>query len=126
MEMKIEQLQTLVGVWVAQQTKIIACGPEAWEIKTSEIDAYGDDILLFLERQIDGSYLLGDDGRMLFKLDPGFEEQELWQNAAAIAVGSGYDFDEKTATISCRLPKDALPGAIIRLAQLEVAISYLA
>lgn len=121
----IEAIKTAISDWVRQEVQIIPLATGEWEIKTIEPDAYGDDVLLFLKAEKDG-FRLGDDGRLLFKFDPGAEEKELYENAANIAIGSGYDFDEDCCEIYCKAQTGALAGAIMRLAQLEVAISYLA
>ena len=42
-----------------------------------------------------------------------------------VALGAGFDFDDDTCEISVTTDKENLAQAIIRLAQLQVAISYL-
>ena len=61
----------------------------------------------------------------MFKLDPGETDRELYQTGMEVAIGAGFDFDEDTCEISVTTDKENLAQAIIRLAQLQVAISYL-
>lgn len=121
---KIKKIKIDLANWLDEELLIIPWGKDNWEIKTIEPDAYGDDVLLFLQQK-NNQYLLGDDGRMLFKLDPGAQDQELYHTAQEIVLGSGYAFDAAHGVIFCQIDPDQLAGVIMRLAQLEVAISYL-
>lgn len=121
---KIKKIKIALANWLDEELLIVPWEKDNWEIKTIEPDAYGDDILLFLQQKKD-QYLLGDDGRMLFKLDPGAQDQELYQTTQEIVLGSGYDFDAAHGVIFCQIGQEQLAGAIMRLSQLEVAISYL-
>ena len=68
---------------------------------------------------------VSDGGRILFKLDPNEEDKELYETAEDIALGSGYEFDEKHCEIFVDVDRKNVAQAAMKLAQLQVAISYL-
>lgn len=113
-----------IGNWVSSHTETIPVDKGTIEIATTEIDAYGDTIYCFVEKEKQ-TYRISDDGHILFKLDPGETDRELYSTAEEIAIGAGFDFDEKTCTISVTTTKDNIAQAVIKLAQLQLAISYL-
>ncbi|WEV37815.1 DUF1828 domain-containing protein [Lactobacillus sp. ESL0677] len=118
------QLKQAIGDWIANHTGIIAVSSDTWEVATTAIDSYGDTVYCFVQ-QVGEDYLVTDDGRILFKLDPGISDADLFETTAEIALGAGYDFNEKTCEISVQVKQENLAQAIIKLAQLQVAISYL-
>lgn len=116
-------LKTEIGAWVARNTQVIAFDEQTLEVVPTEIDAYGDRIYCFVERTKD-TYVVSDDGYLLFKLDPG-ASKDFYRTAEEIAVGSGFSFNDKNGVISLQTSKEGLAATILKLAQLQVAISYL-
>ena len=53
------------------------------------------------------------------------EDKELYETAEDIALGSGYEFDEKHCEIFVDVDRKSVAQAAMKLAQLQVAISYL-
>lgn len=121
---KKEKLKKSIGEWVSAHTQIMSVSADTLEIATTEIDSYGDTIYCFVQKKSD-HYIVSDDGNLLFKLDPGETDQELYQTAEDIALGAGYEFNKAHGLIFVRTDKVNLPQAIIKLAQLQIAISYL-
>lgn len=119
-----EQLSTDIGNYVASQTKIVRVADHTLQIATMMIDSYGDTVYVWVEDDGD-SCRVSDDGRILFKLDPGQEDEELYETAEDIALGSGYQFDEEHCEIYVDVDKKNVAQAAMKLAQLQVAISYL-
>ena len=113
-----------IGEWVSAHTQVEQVGNNTWSIATTQIDAYGDTVYCFVEKTGD-LYKIGDDSHILFKLDPGETDRELYQTEMEVTLGAGFDFDDDTCEISVTTDKENLAQAIIRLAQLQVAISYL-
>lgn len=113
-----------IGAWLKEHTQIVPVSADTLEVATTEIDAYGDTVYCFVQK-IGSRYRVSDGGNMLFKLDPGQEDQDLYQTAADIALGAGFDFDDQSCTISILTSPSERAQAIIKLAQLQVAISYL-
>ena len=68
---------------------------------------------------------VSDGGRILFKLDPNSEDEELNETAKEIAIGSGYQFDDDHFEIYVDVDRKNVAQAAMKLAQLQVAISYL-
>lgn len=124
MKLKAEFIQSELGNWVARNAAVIPVSSDTFEVATTEIDSYGDTIYCFV-KQVDNLYQISDEGRMLFKLDPGASDQELYETAEAIAIGAGFDYDEKHCEISVTTDQDNLAQAIVKLSQLQLAISYL-
>ncbi|MDF7672101.1 DUF1828 domain-containing protein [Lactobacillus sp. ESL0701] len=118
------QLNQAIGDWVAAHTGVTAVSSDTLEVATTAIDSYGDTVYCFVQ-QVGERYLVTDDGRMLFKLDPGISDTDLYETTAEIALGAGYDFNEENCEISVQVEQDNLAQAIVKLAQLQVAISYL-
>ncbi|WEV71538.1 DUF1828 domain-containing protein [Lactobacillus sp. ESL0785] len=120
----IPPLKKAIGDWVAKETGIVTVSADTLEVATTAIDAYGDTVYCFVQKQ-GTQYLVTDDSRILFKLDPGVSDTDLYQTAAEMAIGSGYDFDEATCAISMQVDQTDVVQTIVKLAQLQVAISYL-
>ncbi|WEV51943.1 DUF1828 domain-containing protein [Lactobacillus sp. ESL0731] len=118
------QLKQAIGDWIASHTGVTAVSSDTWEVATTAIDSYGDTVYCFVQ-QVGEDYLVTDDGRILFKLDPGISDTDLFETTAEIALGAGYDFNEENCEISIQVKQENLAQAIIKLAQLQVAISYL-
>ena len=113
-----------IGNWVSKNTEVVKVDDNTLEIATTQIDAYGDTVYCFAIDKGD-YYKVSDDSHILFKLDPGETDIDLYRTAAQIAVGAGFIFDEENCEIFVEVDKENLAQAIIRLAQLQVAISYL-
>ena len=122
--MRTEQIKTAIGNWVESHTGVVEVAKNTYEVATTQIDAYGDTVYCFVKKE-DNLFQISDEGHMLFKLDPGETDQELYQTAEEIAIGAGFDFDRQSCEISVRTDETNLAQAIVKLAQLQVAISYL-
>lgn len=88
------------------------------------IDSYGDTVYVWVKEDEDHCRV-SDGGRILFKLDPNQEDMELYETAADITLGSGYQFDEDHCEIYVDVDRKNVAQAAMKLAQLQVAISYL-
>lgn len=121
---EIKFVKNAIGNWVSDHTEIEAMSADTLEVATTEIDAYGDTVYCFIQK-IDDTYKIGDDGHILFKLDPGVTDTDLYQTAEEIALGAGFEFDQSSAEISVQTAKVDIAQAVEKLAQLQVAISYL-
>lgn len=117
-------LKNNIGAWIAEHTQIERLSDDTFEIATTEIDSYGDTIYCFLEKTGD-YYRISDEGNILFKLDPGETDENLYRTAEKIAIGAGFDFDESSCEISVLADKESVAQAVIKLAQLQIAVSYL-
>lgn len=113
-----------IGEWVADHTGVVKVSDDTFEVATTQIDSYGDTVYCFVKKVAD-YYEVSDDSHILFKIDPGEVEPDLYQTGQEIALGAGFNFDEKSCEIFVTVDKQNLAQAIIRLAQLQVAISYL-
>lgn len=124
LKIKKEELKEGIGAWIAAHTEVAIVSEDTAEVMTTEIDSYGDSIYCFVQEK-DGGYVVSDDGNLLFKLDPGATDQELYQTAEDIALGAGFEFDQTHSMIYVQTDKKDVAQAIIKLAQLQLAISYL-
>lgn len=125
--MKQDELKKInheIGSYVAKVTKTIWVDDRTLQIATMMIDSYGDTVYVWVE-EADDHYRVSDGGRILFKLDPNEEDKELYETAEDIALGSGYEFDEKHCEIFVDVDRKNVAQAAMKLAQLQVAISYL-
>lgn len=113
-----------IGDWVSNNTGVVNVDNDTLEIATTQIDAYGDTVYCFVIDKGD-YYEVSDDSHILFKLDPGETDADLYRTGAQVAIGAGFNFDEDSCEIFVEVDKENLAQAIIRLAQLQVAISYL-
>ena len=99
--MKQDELKKInheIGSYVAKVTKTIWVDDRTLQIATMMIDSYGDTVYVWVE-EADDHCRVSDGGRILFKLDPNEEDKELYETAEDIALGSGYEFDEKHCEI---------------------------
>lgn len=120
-----EKLKLEIANWVIRNTGIVQLDDQEWEIATTQIDSYGDTVYCFVKELENGVFRVSDDSHLLFKLDPGEIDQELYQTAEEIVIGSGYQYDEETSEFYVDVDQANLAQAIIKLAQIQVAISYL-
>lgn len=110
--------------WIKSNLQFYRIGESTIEVETPLIDAFGQRIYCFIEKLDDG-YRISDDGWLLYKLDPNQEDEDFYEAAVDVAVGSGFDFDEEINEIFQDVEEKELPLMLNNLAQLEVAISYL-
>lgn len=113
-----------IGDYVAKNTKVIWVDNHTRQIATMMIDSYGDTVYVWVEEAEDHCRV-SDGGRILFKLDPNSEDEELNETAKEIAIGSGYQFDDDHFEIYVDVDRKNVAQAAMKLAQLQVAISYL-
>ena len=110
--------------WIKSNLQFYRIGESTIEVETPLIDAFGQKIYCFIEKLDDG-YRISDDGWLLYKLDPNQEDEDFYEAAVDVAVGSGFDLDEEINEIFQDVEEKELPLMLNNLAQLEVAISYL-
>ena len=113
-----------ISDYVAENTKVIWVDNHTMQIATMMIDSYGDTVYVWVEEAEDHCRV-SDGGRILFKLDPNSEDEELNETAKEIAIGSGYQFDDDHFEIYVDVDRKNVAQAAMKLAQLQVAISYL-
>ena len=113
-----------ISDYVAENTKVIWVDNHTMQIATMMIDSYGDTVYVWVEKAEDHCRV-SDGGRILFKLDPNSEDEELNETAKEIAIGSGYQFDDDHFEIYVDVDRKNVAQAALKLAQLQVAISYL-
>lgn len=121
---ELKKLDNEIGQYAADQTKIIWVDDQTMQIATMMIDSYGDTVYVWVKEDEDHCRV-SDGGRILFKLDPNQEDMELYETAADIALGSGYQFDEEHCEIYVDVDRKNVAQAAMKLVQLQVAISYL-
>lgn len=119
-----QQIAREIGDYTAKETQAIWVDANTMQIATTMIDSYGDTVYVWVKED-DDTCRISDDGRILFKLDPKEEDLELYDTAEEIALGSGYQFDEDHGEIYVDVDRKNAAQAIMKLAQLQVAISYL-
>ena len=110
--------------WLKSNLQFYHIGESTIEVETPLIDAFGQKVYCFIER-LDNGYRVSDDGWLMYKLDPNQEDEDFYEAAVDVAVGSGFDFDEEINEIFQDVEEKELPLMLNNLAQLEVAISYL-
>ena len=110
--------------WLKSNLQFYRIGESTIEVETPLIDAFGQKVYCFIER-LDNGYRVSDDGWLMYKLDPNQEDEDFYEAAVDVAVGSGFDFDEEINEIFQDVEEKELPLMLNNLAQLEVAISFL-
>lgn len=110
--------------WLKQNIHFIQAGDDI-EVATPLIGAYGDLVYCWIEKEMDGTYRITDDGGTLFKLDPSQENFDLLEEAADIVIGAGFEFDEDNSEIYQIVDQEDIAQTISDLTQLQVALTYL-
>ncbi|MDE7050024.1 MAG: DUF1828 domain-containing protein [Lactobacillus sp.] len=111
--------------WLKQNIHFIQAGDDI-EVATPLIGAYGDLVYCWIEKEMDGTYRITDDGGTLFKLDPNQENFNLLEEAADIVIGAGFEFNEDNSEIYQIVDQEDIAQTISDLTQLQVALTYLA
>ncbi|MBA1393313.1 DUF1828 domain-containing protein, partial [Lactobacillus sp. XV13L] len=106
-------------------THVIPFGPNTLEVATPVRDALGEAVYCFIEKDEEG-YLVSDDGRTLFKLDPSASDGELAEMAARLARVADCEFNQENGVLAARTKRGGLVDRVMTLTQLQVAVSYLA
>jgi hypothetical protein len=120
-----DNLKTKLIDWLATKTQISQFNDGTIEIMAPVKDALGDNIYCFVTQKTNG-YLISDDGRCLFKLDPSASDNELFEEAAEIAANAEFKLNDNNWTICTLTDKENLLESIMQLINIQVAISYLA
>lgn len=120
-----DNLKTKLIDWLATKTQISQFDDGTIEIMAPVKDALGDNIYCFVTQKTN-SYLVSDDGRCLFKLDPSASDNELFEEAAEIAANAEFKLNDNNWTICTLTDKENLLESIMQLINIQVAISYLA
>lgn len=120
-----DNLKTKLIDWLATKTQISQFDDGTIEIMAPVKDALGDNIYCFVTQKTN-SYLVSDDGRCLFKLDPSASNNELFEEAAEIAANAEFKLNDNNWTICTLTDKENLLESIMQLINIQVAISYLA
>ena len=113
-----------IGGYGAENTKVIWVDNHTMQIATMMIDSYGDTVYVWVE-EAEAHCRVSDGGRILFKLDPNSEDKELNESVKGIAIGSGYQFADDHFELYVDVDRKNVAQAAMKLAQLQVAISYL-
>lgn len=124
MSLEYDNLKTKLVDWLATKTQISQFNDGTIEIMAPVKDALGDNIYCFVTQKTN-SYLVSDDGRCLFKLDPSASNSELFEEAAEIAANAEFELNNNWTIFTLTDEKNLLE-TIIQLINIQVAISYLA
>lgn len=116
-----DNLKTKLIDWLATKTQISQFDDGTIEIMAPVKDALGDNIYCFVTQKTN-SYLVSDDGRCLFKLDPSASDNELFEEAAEIAANAEFKLNDNNWTICTLTDKENLLESIMQLINIQVAI----
>lgn len=123
-DQELAQIETAGRDWLQKNINFYRMDETTIEVETPLIDAYGQKVYCFIEKLSDG-YRVSDDGWILYKLDPLQSDQDFFEAAIDVALGSGFDFDEEDGEIFQEAEQEEIAMLVNNLAQLQVAISFL-
>ena len=121
----LNEFNDALQIWVNNHTYVLLLDQNTLEVETIYRDSFNESVYCFVERTAKEKFIVSDDGRSLFKLDPSASDVDLIATIGDIAIASEFNFNLQNGVISAKADRENLIDTIMRLAQLQVNISYL-
>ena len=121
----LNEFKNTLQLWVNNHTHVLLMDQNTLEVETIYRDSFNELVYCFVEITAKEKFIVSDDGRSLFKLDPSASDVDLIATIGDIALASEFDFNLQNGVISAKADRQNLIDTIMRLAQLQVNISYL-
>ncbi|WP_338199211.1 DUF1828 domain-containing protein [Lactobacillus rizhaonensis] len=121
----LNEFKNTLQLWVNNHTHVLLMDQNTLEVETIYRDSFNESVYCFVEITAKEKFIVSDDGRSLFKLDPSASDVDLIATIGDISLASEFDFNLQNGVISAKADRQNLIDTIMRLAQLQVNISYL-
>ena len=121
----LNEFKNALQLWVNNHTHVLLMDQNTLEVETIYRDSFNESVYCFVEITAKEKFIVSDDGRSLFKLDPSASDVDLIATIGDISLASEFDFNLQNGAISAKADRQTLIDTIMRLAQLQVNISYL-
>ena len=121
----LNEFKNALQLWVNNHTHVLLMDQNTLEVETIYRDSFNESVYCFVEITAKEKFIVSDDGRSLFKLDPSASDVDLIATIGDISLASEFDFNLQNGAISAKADRQNLIDTIMRLAQLQVNISYL-
>lgn len=121
----LNEFKNALQLWVNNHTHVLLMNQNTLEVETIYRDSFNESVYCFVEITAKEKFIVSDDGRSLFKLDPSASDVDLIATIGDISLASEFDFNLQNGVISAKADRQNLIDTIMRLAQLQVNISYL-
>ena len=121
----LNEFKNTLQLWVNNHTHVLLMDQNTLEVETIYRDSFNESVYCFVEITAKEKFIVSDDGRSLFKLDPSASDVDLIATIGDIAIASEFNFNLQNGVISAKADRENLIDTIMRLAQLQVNISYL-
>ena len=121
----LNEFNDALQIWVNNHTHVLLMDQNTLEVETIYRDSFNEPVYCFVEITTKEKFIVSDDGRSLFKLDPSASDVDLIATIGDIAIASEFNFNHQNGVISAKADRKNLIDTIMRLAQLQVNISYL-
>ena len=121
----LNEFKNTLQLWVNNHTHVLLMDQNTLEVETIYRDSFNELVYCFVEITAKEKFIVSDDGRSLFKLDPSASDVDLIATIGDISLASEFDFNLQNGVISAKVDRQNLIDTIMRLAQLQVNISYL-
>ncbi len=121
----LNEFNDALQIWVNNHTHVLLMDQNTLEVETIYRDSFNELVYCFVEITAKEKFIVSDDGRSLFKLDPSASDVDLIATIGDIAIASEFNFNLQNGVISAKADRQNLIDTIMRLAQLQVNISYL-
>ena len=121
----LNEFKNTLQLWVNNHTHVLLMDQNTLEVETIYRDSFNESVYCFVEITAKEKFIVSDDGRSLFKLDPSASDVDLIATIGDISLTSEFDFNLQNGAISAKADRQTLIDTIMRLAQLQVNISYL-
>lgn len=121
----LNEFKNTLQLCVNNHTHVLLMDQNTLEVETIYRDSFNELVYCFVEITAKEKFIVSDDGRSLFKLDPSASDVDLIATIGDIAIASEFNFNLQNGVISAKVDRQNLIDTIMRLAQLQVNISYL-
>ena len=121
----LNEFKNALQLWVNNHTHVLLMDQNTLEVETIYRDSFNESVYCFVEITAKEKFIVSDDGRSLFKLDPSASDVDLIATIGDISLASEFDFNLQNGVISAKADRQNLIDTIMRLAQLQVNISYI-
>lgn len=121
----LNEFKNALQLWVNNHTHVLLMDQNTLEVETFYRDSFNESVYCFVEITAKEKFIISDDGRSLFKLDTSASDVDLIATIGDISLASEFDFSLQNGVISAKTDRENLIDTLMRLAQLQVNISYL-
>ena len=89
----LNEFKNTLQLWVNNPTHVLLMDQNTLEVETIYRDSFNESVYCFVEITAKEKFIVSDDGRSLFKLEPSASDVDLIATIGDISLASEFDFN---------------------------------